>query len=103
MWHSPMSADPSGTRPIRLPSLTIKETGLKTFHGYLKQIDGMLVEREWFSDRYSVLDPYGFVFYTWGVRRELLMRQLENYTAFKDRMLKRSAVRLVVENEQIKV
>jgi glutathione S-transferase len=82
---------------------TIKETGLKTFHGYLKQIDGMLAEREWFSDRYSVLDPYGFVFYTWGVRRELPMRQLENYTAFKDRMLKRSAVRLVVENEQIKV
>ena len=29
----------------------IKETGLKTFHGYLKQIDGMLAEREWFSDR----------------------------------------------------
>ena len=45
---------------------TIKETGLKTFHGYLKQIDGMLAEREWFSDRYSVLDPYGFVFCTWG-------------------------------------
>ena len=22
---------------------------------------------------YSVLDPYGFVFYTWGVRRELPM------------------------------
>src|SRR5580692_428667 len=79
----------------------IKEMGLKTFHDYLKQIDGMLANREWFSDRYSVLDPYGFVFYTWGVRRELPMRQLENYTAFKDRMLKRSAVRLVVENEQI--
>ena len=36
----------------------IKEMGLKTFHGYLKQIDGMLAGREWFSDRYSVLDPY---------------------------------------------
>jgi len=43
---------------------TIKETGLKSFHGYLKQIDGMLAGREWFSNRYSVLDPYGFVFYT---------------------------------------
>jgi glutathione S-transferase len=69
----------------------------------LKQIDGMLAEREWFSDRYSVLDPYGFVFYTWGVRRELPMGQLKNYTAFKDRMLIRPAVRLVVEREQIKV
>ena len=82
---------------------TIKETGLKSFHGYLKQIDGMLAGREWFSDRYSVLDPYGLVFYTWGVRRELPMGELKNYTSFKDRMLKRSAVGRVVEDEKIKV
>ena len=36
---------------------TLKETGLKTFHGYLEQIDGMLAGREWLGDRYSVLDP----------------------------------------------
>jgi glutathione S-transferase len=82
---------------------TIKDTGLKTFHGYLKQIDGMLAGREWFSDRYSVLDPYGFVFYTWGARRELPMGELKNYTAFKDRMLKRPAVGRVVADEKIKV
>ena len=35
----------------------IKDAGLKTFHGYLKQIDGMLAGREWLSDKYSVLDP----------------------------------------------
>jgi len=81
---------------------TIKEAGLKSFHGYLKQIDGMLAGREWFSDRYSVLDPYGLVFYTWGVRRELPMGELKNYTAFKDRMLKRPAVERVVEDEKIK-
>ena len=77
-------------RPVGLPG--IKEQGLKTFHGYLKQIDGMLAGREWFGDNYSVLDPYGFVFYTWGVRRELPMAELKNYTAFKDRMTKRPAV-----------
>jgi glutathione S-transferase len=81
----------------------IKEMGLKTFHGYLKQIDGMLAGREWFSDRYSVLDPYGFVFYTWGVRRELPMGELKSYTAFKDRMLQRPAVQRVVEDEKVKV
>ena len=81
---------------------TIKEAGLKSFHGYLKQIDGMLAGREWFSDRYSVLDPYGLVFYTWGVRHELPMGELKNYTAFKDRMLKRPAVERVVEDEKIK-
>jgi glutathione S-transferase len=81
----------------------IKEMGLKTFHGYLKQIDGKLAGREWLSDQYSVLDPYGFVFYTWGVRRELPMGELKNYTAFKDRMTKRPAVQRVVENEKIKL
>jgi len=81
----------------------IKDMGLKTFHGHLKQIDGMLAGREWLSDKYSVLDPYGFVFYTWGVRRELPMGELKDYTAFKDRMLKRPAVQRVVENEKIKV
>jgi len=82
---------------------TRKETGLKTFHGYLKQVDGMLAGREWFSERYSVLDPYGLVFYAWGLRRELPMGKLKNYTAFKDRMIERPAVRRVVEEEKIKL
>ena len=81
----------------------LKDTGLKTFHGYTKQIDGMLAGREWLSDRYSVVDPYAFVFYAWGVRRELPMGELKNYTAFKDRMLKRPAVQRVVADEKVKV
>ena len=81
----------------------IKDAGLKTFQTYLKQIDGMLAGREWFGDKYSVLDPYGFVFYTWGARRDLPMGELKNYTAHKDRMLKRAAVGRVVENEKVKV
>ena len=63
----------------------------------------MLAGREWFFDRYTVLDPYGFVFYAWGVRRQLPMAELKNYTAFKNRMLERSAVGRVVDSEQIKV
>jgi glutathione S-transferase len=82
---------------------TLKETGLKAFHGYLQQIDGLLAGREWFSDKYSVLDPYGFVFYTWGLRRELPVGELRNYTAFKNRMLQRPAVKRVVEEEKVKV
>ena len=81
----------------------IKDMGLKTFHTYLKQIDGMLAGREWFSDGFSVLDPYGFVFYTWGVRRELPMAELKNYTAHKDRLMKRPAAARVVADEKIKV
>ena len=60
----------------------IKEQGLKSFHGYLQQIDGMLAGREWVGSEYSVLDPYALVFYTWGVRRGLPMGELKNYTAF---------------------
>ena len=82
---------------------TIKEAGLKTFHGYLKDIDGMLAGRQWLGDQYSVLDPYAFVFYTWGIRRELPMGELKNYTAFKDRMLQRPAVQRVVADEKVKV
>jgi glutathione S-transferase len=87
--------------PATFPAL--KEMGLKAFHGYLKQIDGMLAGREWFLDGYSVIDPYGLVFYSWGVRRELPMSELKNYTAFKDRMLQRPAVRRALEDEEIKV
>src|SRR5947209_16821042 len=90
------AADPSAFPPL-------KDTGRKAFHGYLKQIDGMFAGREWLADRYSVLDPYSFVFYTWGVRRELPMAELKNYTAHKDRMLKRPAVGRVVEDEKVKV
>ena len=87
--------------PALYPNL--KETGLKSFHGYLKQIDEIINGREWFSDRYSVVDPYAFVFYTWGARRGLPVGELKNYTAFKDRMLDRPAVQRVVKEEGVKV
>jgi glutathione S-transferase len=80
----------------------IQDMGKKTFHAYLEQIDQMYAGREWLSDKYSVLDPYAFVFYTWGIRRELPVAQMKNYSAAKDRMLKRPAVKKVVENEGVK-
>ena len=82
---------------------TVKEAGRNAFHGYLKQVDAMVAGRQWLSDRYSVLDPYAFVFYVWGVRRELPMGELAGYTAFKDRMLGRPAVQRAVADEGIKV
>jgi glutathione S-transferase len=81
----------------------IQVMGKKTFHEYLKQIDAMYAGREWLSDKYSVLDPYAFVFYTWGVRRELPVAELKNYTALKDRMAKRPAVQRVVADEGVKL
>jgi glutathione S-transferase len=81
----------------------VRATSLKTFHGYLKDIDGFYAGKEWMLGAYSVVDPYALVFYAWGLRRELPVAELKNYTAFKDRMLKRPAVQRVVEDEKIKL
>ncbi|MBO0742663.1 MAG: glutathione S-transferase, partial [Hyphomicrobiaceae bacterium] len=81
----------------------LQEQGRRTFHLYLKQIDERLAGRQWVSDAYSVLDPYAFLFYTWGVRRELPMTELKSYTAHKEQMLARPAVRRVTEDEKVKV
>ena len=81
----------------------IQEQGRKTFHLYLKQIDERLAGRQWVADAYSVLDPYAFLFYTWGVRRELPVAELKNYAAHKERMLARPAVRRITEDEKVKV
>lgn len=81
----------------------IQAQGRKMFFEYLSQIDGMLAGREWLSDTYTVLDPYAFTFYTWGVRREMPMSDLKHFTAHRDRMMARSAVRRAVEDEKVKV
>ena len=81
----------------------IQAKGKQVFHEYLKQIDTMYAGREWLSDKYSVLDPYAFVFYFWGIRRELPVAELKNYTALRDRMAKRPAVQRVLADEGVKV
>lgn len=81
----------------------IQETGKKSFQGYLEQIDGMLAGREYLGDRYSVLDPYALVFYSWGFKREMPVAQMKNYTALKDRLVQRPAVRRILDMEGVKV
>jgi len=81
----------------------IQAKGKQSFHEYLKQIDGLYAGREWLSDKYSVLDPYALVFYAWGLKRELPVAELKNYTAAKDRMAKRPAVQRVVADEGVKL
>lgn len=80
---------------------SIQDTGRKTFDGYLEQIDAKLAGRRWFSEQYSVADPYLLVFYPWGLRRGYPMQELKNFTAFKDRLLQRPAVQEVLAREKI--
>ncbi|HEY6336043.1 MAG TPA: glutathione S-transferase N-terminal domain-containing protein [Alphaproteobacteria bacterium] len=78
----------------------VKETGRKAFWANLQEIDGLLKGKEWMMGaQYTVCDPYALVFYGWGVRAELPVKELAAYTAFKERMLKRPAVRKVLERE----
>jgi glutathione S-transferase len=81
----------------------IQAMGKKSFHSYLEQIDQMYAGREWLGEAYSVLDPYALVFYAWGLRRELPVSAMKNYTGLRDRMAKRPAVKKVLEQEGVKV
>jgi len=66
----------------------------------LKEIDGIIGTKQWIlGDQFSVVDGYALVFYGWGKRIGLPVEELKNYTAWKDRMLARPAVRRVLERE----
>lgn len=78
----------------------VKETGRKTFWANCQEIDGLLKGKDWMMGaQFTVSDPYALVFYSWGTRIDLPMTELTSYSAFKDRMLKRPAVRRVLERE----
>lgn len=64
-------------------------------------IDGLLAGDKWvLGPQYSVADPYTLVIYGWGRLHAMRLEELKHYPAFKDRMLRRPAVRTVLEQEQ---
>jgi glutathione S-transferase len=78
----------------------IKEAGKQSFLANLKEIDGLLAGKQWIQGaQFTTCDPYALVFYSWGSRIELPLKELKNYTAWKDRMLQRPAVRKILERE----
>ena len=79
----------------------IQETAKKSYWSHLSEIDGMLSGGPWvMGPQYTTCDPYALVFYSWGGRANLPMQDLKNYTAWKDRMLKRPAVHKILEREE---
>ena len=79
----------------------ISDTARQTYWACMEEIDARLSGQQWMmGDQYTFLDPYALVFYGWGNRVEMPMKDLKNYTAFKDRMMKRPAVHTVLEKEQ---
>jgi glutathione S-transferase len=80
---------------------TVRATGRKGFVAALQEIDSLLAGNDWLiGSQFTVADAYALVFYGWGMRIELPMKDFTAYTAHKERMLARPAVRRVLEREQ---
>jgi glutathione S-transferase len=78
----------------------IQETGRKSFWAACQEIDGLLAQKTWLmGQHYSAADCYALVFYCWAGWAKMPAGDLPHYTAFKDRMLHRTAVRRVLKRE----
>ena len=93
---------PAGGADIDEAALkAISDTARNTYWAAMEEIDARLSDKQWMmGNQFTFLDPYALVFYGWGNRVEMPMVDLNNYTAFKNRMLERPAVRTVLEKEQ---
>lgn len=79
----------------------VKQMAWRLSWMHCQEINALLDGKDWMMGKqYTVCDPYALVFYSWGVRAELPMNELTAYTAWKERMLKRPAVRTILEREQ---
>jgi glutathione S-transferase len=79
----------------------VKATGRENAWRLLQELDRLLDGQQWvLGSRYSVADPYTLVIYGWGKHNRMPMEELKNYTAFKDRMVQRPAVRTALEREE---
>jgi len=89
------SDDPAGQE-------TVKAKGKQSFHEYLKEIDRLLEGRQWaVGDHYTVVDGYLLVFYRWGNRAGLPVKELANYTRLANKVLARPAVKKVMADEGV--
>ena len=80
---------------------SLRATGRENAWKLLQELDALLAGREWvLGSRYSVADPYTLVIYGWGKGHGMPVEELRSYTAFKDSMLQRPAVRRVLEREE---
>jgi glutathione S-transferase len=81
---------------------SIKAKARGMYEGYLSEIDGLLEGRKWsIGDHYTVVDGYLVVFYRWGNRYGMPVREMKNYSALMDRVLSRKAVQKVLADEGI--
>ena len=81
---------------------SIKAKARTMYEEYLREIDSLLAGRKWaIGERYSAVDGYLLVFYRWGNRAGLPVKELANYTRLVDKVLARPAVKKVMADEGV--
>lgn len=81
---------------------SIKAKARTMYEDYLREIDGLLAGRKWaIGNHYTAVDGYLLVFYRWGNRQKMPVREMKNYTAVMDKVLARPAVKRVMADEGI--
>jgi glutathione S-transferase len=80
----------------------IKAKATQTATDLLKEIDSLLASKKWcITNQYTVVDGYLLVFYRWGNRSKMPVREMKNYSALIDRVMARPAVKKVMADEGI--
>jgi glutathione S-transferase len=80
----------------------VKAKARGMYEGYLREIDELLAGRAWtIGDHYTCVDAYLLVFYRWGNRSKMPVREMKNYTRVMEKVLARPAVKKVMADEGI--
>ena len=83
----------------------VKESGHINYERCLADIEKKLQHQEYsLGAQFTVVDPFWFVFYRWGVRTGYDMRsKFPAYTAYAERLCRRSSVQRALTAESISV
>jgi glutathione S-transferase len=82
----------------------VEAVGRRAVEGYFAELEELVKHGGWVvGDSYSIADPYLLVFYRWGSRIGVDMRVWPGWTAHKQAMLARPAVRRALATEEIEV
>lgn len=93
-------AKPARYTPQPQAHAAIRSAGLAAYWGALQDIDALIGQGPWLhGGRFTVCDAHALPFWGFGRRERMPMDALVHYTAWKDRMLERPAVRAVLQAE----
>jgi glutathione S-transferase len=98
VWRAERFADGEAARA------EVAAVGRRAVESYFAELEEVARDGRWaVGGAYSIADPYLLVFYRWGTRIGLDMTGWPGWTAHKDAMLARPAVRRALATEGIEI